>query len=103
LNNYENIKIINDLKITSFTQAICLFEENILYFINIKNYEVINKYEISGLILSLKISLDIKILCTVFNGNYNNHIIKYNYDKNKLTKIFETKKEIITQFLIVFN
>ena len=100
LNNYENIKIINNLEITSFTQAMCLFEENILliggsdilYFIDTKKYELINKSEIYGLILSLKISLDKNILCTVFNGNNNNHIIKYNYDKNKLTKIFEKKK-----------
>ena len=43
-------------------------------------------------LLSLKMSLDRNILCTVFNGNKNNHIIKYNYDKKNLTKIFEKKK-----------
>ena len=96
--NYENIKTINDLQITDFVQSMCLFEDkiliigssSILYSIDVKKYEIIKKIDIDGLILSVKKFLNGNALCTVFNGNRNNHIIIY--DPKNLTKIFEKKK-----------
>ena len=44
------------------------------------------------MILSIKKSLDGNILCTIFNGNKNNHIIKFKYEQANLTKLLEKRK-----------
>ena len=96
--DYQNALTINDLKINDFAQSMCLFEDNkliaggsyTLYLIDAKKHEFIKTFELDGLPLSVKKCLDGNILCTVFNGNRNNHIIKY--DIKNLNKIFEKKK-----------
>ena len=78
----------------------CLFNENLLIIggdgvislIDIKKYELITKFEIDGVILSLNKSLDENIFGSIFNLNRNNHIIKYHYDNGNLVKIYEKKK-----------
>lgn len=97
-NVYQNTLTINDLKITDLVQSMCIFEDNkliiggnyILYLIDVKKNEIIMSLEIDGLFLSVKKTLDGNILCTVFNRNRNNHIIKY--DIKNLKKIFEQKR-----------
>ena len=100
LNTYENIKTINDLKLTDSKQSMYIFEDNILciggcnkfYFIDIKNYEIINVFDISGLVTSVKKSFVGNFICSIYNSNKNNHIVIYKYDKKSLTKLFEKKK-----------
>ena len=98
--NLQNTKIIKDINVTDVVRSMCLFNENLLFIggdgvislIDIKKYELIMKFEIDGVILSLNKSLDENIFCSIFNLNRNNHIIKYHYDNGNLVKIYEKKK-----------
>ena len=98
--NYQNINTINDLNIFNFVHSMCLFEDNmlfvggldILYLIDIKKYQILKTFKINGFVLSIQKCLDGNILCAINNRNKNNNIIKYKYDKENLTKIFEKKK-----------
>ena len=99
-NNYQIIKTINDLKVTDIIKSILLFEDDklligedyILYLIDVKKYELIKSFEMNGLVLSISKCLDGDILCTIYNSNKNNHILKYHYDNGNLNLIFEKKK-----------
>ena len=55
-NNYQIIKIINDLKETDYINSLCLFANNklfigtddIIYLIDFKKNELIKSFEING-------------------------------------------------------
>ena len=99
-NNYQIIKTINDLKVQDLINSTCFFGNNklfigaddIIYLIDIEKKELIKSFEMFGYVLSISNCLDGDILCTLCNGNKNNHISKYHYDNENLIKIFEKKK-----------
>ena len=49
-------------------------------------------FETNGCIWGIKKCLDGSILWTVYNLYKNNHIVKYKYDKENLTTIFEKRR-----------
>ena len=98
--NYENTKTISDLEINEVVQSMFLYDENLLfiggsyviYLIDTKKYQIVKTFDLYGDVLSLKKCLNEDILCSIFNGNNNNHIIIYKFDKENLIKVLEKKK-----------
>ena len=98
--NYENIKTIDGIQVYKFGTTMDLYDNETLialslshfYAIDIKKYEIISNIEITGRFVTMSKCLDGNIICSINNYNKNNHIVKYNYDKKNLTKIFEKKK-----------
>ena len=99
-NEYKSIQTINKIVVTDCCQSMCLFNDDILlvggflalYSIDVKKHELINTFKMDGGIWCIKKCLDGNILCSVYNLNNNNHIMKYKYDKENLTTIFEKRR-----------
>lgn len=100
LNNYELITEIDGIFPSDCCQSMCLVEKDILliggvlrmYSIDVKQHQLIKEFTIQGMIWSIQKTLDGNILCSVYNLYHNNHIIKYKYDKDDLTTIYEKRK-----------
>ena len=100
-NNYSNIASISNIEIYWTLKTMCLLNDNILcvggdnlkgfYLIEISNHKIIKNILGPERIFCIDKCLDGLFLCSIFDENGNDCIVKYKYVDNNLEKIVEKK------------